>query len=356
MKNNKPLTIAVTGVSATENPGPGIGVAKSLRQWGGDEICLVALAYDASECLALSEGLFDHVFLMPYPGQGVESSLDRLEEIHTQLPLDVLIPCLDVEIPLFLKAQDRLDALGIRVGLPTPQAYQLRNKERLATVCAEWGIQFPKTVVVHHPSEILTAVEGLDYPLFVKGNQYGAKKVYTLLALQQAVEQVTMYGGYPVMFQQVIQGTDMLLAGLGDGQGGAVCRTVSLRKEHQTSQGKLWNAITIQCPWLQDVAEKFLAQSEWKGPFELECILGDDGSKWLIEINPRFPAWIYAGALLGVNLPACWLGQLFGQPERVMDLIPAGKWIVRSIQESVLDQDPMKHLLTQGSYCHAENI
>ncbi len=351
-----PITVAITGVAATENPGPGIGVARSLRLWAGPQIRLVALAYDAAECLALAGELFDHVFLMPYPGQGVESTLDRLKEIHAEVPMNFLIPCLDVEIPLLLAAKAQLTEMGIDSCLPSKTAYARRNKNQLSALSEKLGISVPETIVITHPGEIIPATKKLGFPLFVKGNQYGAKKVFTLTELQNEVEASTRQWGYPILLQQAVLGTDMLLAGLGNGRGGLSCGAVALRKEHQTSQGKLWNALTVQCPWLQDAAEAFVAETEWEGPFEFECLLGDDGSAWLIEINPRFPAWIHAGTLLGVNLPACLVGRLNQQEERVPDLIPAGKWVVRSICETVLDQDPMNQLISEGKYCHAENI
>ena len=44
-------------------------------------------------------------------------------------------------------------------------------------------------------------------------------------------------------------------------------------------------------------------QSQWRGPFELECMAGDDHVH-LIEINPRFPAWVYLATGVGLNLPS----------------------------------------------------
>ena len=43
---NKPITIAVTGLNATDNPAPGVGVLRALRE-SGPKDRLVGLAYDA---------------------------------------------------------------------------------------------------------------------------------------------------------------------------------------------------------------------------------------------------------------------------------------------------------------------
>ncbi len=49
-------------------------------------------------------------------------------------------------------------------------------------------------------------------------------------------------------------------------------------------------------------AEKFVRAYGWRGPSEWELMTaGDDLT--LIEINPRFPAWVYAATGVGVDLP-----------------------------------------------------
>lgn len=354
-KSTPRTTVAVTGVAATDNPGPGIGVARCLRDALGQDVRLVALAYDAAECLALAGEVFDHVFLLPYPGQGGERFLTRLREVHALVPIDVLMPCLDVELPLLQAHDASLAEEGIHCVLPVPASYRMRDKEHLESMAALLKLSYPKTRVVGCPSDLGPAAAALSYPLFVKGHASGAVQVDTPIDLQRELDQTLARWGYPVMLQETVPGTDLLLAGLGDGIGGLI-GSVSLRKEHQTSQGKLWNALTVHAPWLNQAAQLFLAATQWKGPFELECRLGQDGQPYLIEINPRFPAWIHAGAQLGMNLPAALLADLLGDSHRLPDMVPAGRWVVRSIRETVLDSDPFETLATEGAYCHAENL
>ena len=42
---------------------------------------------------------------------------------------------------------------------------------------------------------------------------------------------------------------------------------------------------------------------DWRGPLEVEVMRDHHGDYQLIEINPRFPAWIYLSAGVGRNLP-----------------------------------------------------
>ena len=45
----KRIVVGVSGINAVDNPGPGIGVARSLKEDGELDIEVVGLAYDAME-------------------------------------------------------------------------------------------------------------------------------------------------------------------------------------------------------------------------------------------------------------------------------------------------------------------
>ena len=71
--------VAVTGLNATDNPAPGVGVMRALRAASpGDR--LVGLAYDALDPGIYAKDLAAEVFLIPYPSHGVEAFLDRLDQ------------------------------------------------------------------------------------------------------------------------------------------------------------------------------------------------------------------------------------------------------------------------------------
>jgi predicted ATP-grasp superfamily ATP-dependent carboligase len=42
----------------------------------------------------------------------------------------------------------------------------------------------------------------------------------------------------------------------------------------------------------------------WTGGAELEMVRDLGGQLWLIEMNPRFPAWVHGATIAGHNLPA----------------------------------------------------
>jgi len=74
-------TVGVTGLNATDNPGPGVPVIRSIKDsplWQGK---IVGLAYDALDTGIYNNDLMDEVYLIPYPTEGEENLLARLKYI-----------------------------------------------------------------------------------------------------------------------------------------------------------------------------------------------------------------------------------------------------------------------------------
>ena len=65
-------TVAVSGINATDNPGPGCGIAKSLKNANPD-LRIIGLAYDALEPGIYMDWLIDKSYILPYPSGDIES-------------------------------------------------------------------------------------------------------------------------------------------------------------------------------------------------------------------------------------------------------------------------------------------
>jgi carbamoyl-phosphate synthase large subunit len=96
-----------------------------------------------------------------------------------------------------------------------------------------------------------------------------------------------------------------------------------------------------------DAADRLVREFKWRGPFELECIVsGDD--VWLVEVNPRFPAWSYFATGVGVNLPARLVRHSLGLPVPPAPDYEAGKLFVRYTYELVTDMAAFQKAVTRG--------
>ena len=73
-----------------------------------------------------------------------------------------------------------------------------------------------------------------------------------------------------------------------------------------------------------------------------------EGDLYLIEINPRFPAWVYFATGAGVNLPARLLTAALGEePPRDWDY-EVGKLYVRFSDDFVTDMSLFQRISTYG--------
>jgi len=338
--------VAVTGINAADNPGPGVGIARSLKEDADLRVKIVGLAYDAMEPGIYMDWLMDKSFVVPYPSKGADGYLERLFDIHDRFGLDWVIPNLDAELPLYIKYADRLASRGLRVFLPDMDQFRLRGKDRLDEVAERLDIQIPETKTVASEESLAEAIEEIGLPVMMKGVYYQAYLARSMPEAAGYYRKLVAEWGYPVIVQQVVTGDELNVVGVGDGEGNSL-GLVGVRKTSVTSLGKVWSAVTVRNRPMLDAAEHFVSQFRWRGPFELECIVSD-GDVYLIEINPRFPAWVYFATGVGVNLPARMLRSGLGRPvDRTTDY-EAGKLFMRYTNELVTDMNLFQTVMTRG--------
>jgi carbamoyl-phosphate synthase large subunit len=337
----------VTGLNATDNPAPGVGVLRSLGLDDGADDRLVGLAYDALDPGVYAEGLVDDVFLLPYPSSSVEAFFERLAYVHARTKLDVIIPTLDAELPTFLTLEPRLRALGIGMLLPTREQLDVRSKAKLAALGTKAGISVPTTAVVHGLDELMRVHERVAYPFFVKGVFYGAKLVHGFDEAAAAFHRAAAEWGLPIVIQAPVHGQELNVVAVGDGKGGVI-GAVPMKKLVISDKGKGWAGITIDDPALLALTTKFLSSTRWRGPCEVEVIRDDRGGYHLLEINPRFPAWVHLAGAAGVNLPRAVAELAAGRTPRAMPACEIGKMFVRIALDQIGSLSDFERMVTVG--------
>ncbi len=339
----KEVVVAISGINATDNPGPGCAVGKSLQE-AKNKMDLVGLSYDVHDPGNYMTEVFSNSFLMPYPTNGWLALNSSLEEIQRKSGINILIPCLDSELPLIIRNQTYLENRGIRTLLPTEEQFELRSKDRLVNLSEEIGCKHPRTEVVFSLDEMINVLEKkIHLPAVIKGRFYKAYVVSSIdMAVLKAAE-IAADWGFPLLVQEKVEGQEINLIGLCD-QNGMIVGRVSIKKQLTTHLGKVWTAVTIKDDRLDRLCDQFCKFTGWRGPFELECIVYEQ-EIFIIEINPRFPAWVYFATAVGINLP-----------ERLVDLIcngfcdtrsdySVGKYLVRYTSEFVSDLSYFQNLI-----------
>jgi carbamoyl-phosphate synthase large subunit len=342
-----PITIAVTGLNATDNPAPGVGVLRSLREGGDRGDRLVGLAYDALDPGLYARDLVRDAYLLPYPSSSVDAFMARLEYVHAQVGVDVVIPTLDSELPSFIGLASRLRAMGIATLLPTHEQFDLRSKANLAALGRRADIDVPTTVVVTSVAELARVHERVAYPFLVKGVFYGATLVSSLDEAIAAFHKVALQWGLPVIVQACVIGEELNVIGVGDGDGG-LWGAVPMKKLLLTDKGKGWAGVTIGDPDLLAVAERFAKATRWRGPFEVEVIRDARGRYQLLEINPRFPAWVHLATAAGMNLPRAVVDLARGKRPRPQREYQVGTMFVRISLDQIANVADLERVITAG--------
>ncbi len=340
------IKVGISGINAVDNPGPGVGVARSLKEAEGLKVKVVGLAYDAMEPGIYMDWLIDKSFIVPYPSGGHDEFIARLLYIKNHYGLDFVFPNLDAELPVYIKYRNELEREGIQTFLPTTEQFRLRGKDRLDEVAKDIGIQFPASEVVTSYDELTKAIQKIGLPIMVKGAFYKAYRAHTIQEAMGYYSQIVAEWGYPIIVQKVVTGEEMNVVGAGDGSGNSL-GMVGIKKMWITSLGKIWTGVTIKNEKMLQAAGKFIEKYQWRGGFELECIV-DGEDVYLIEINPRLPAWSYFATGVGINLPANMLRKALGLPVGDIPDYPAGKLFVRYTYELVTDMEPFQKITTRG--------
>jgi len=337
------MKVAVSGLNNTDNPAPGIPVIKSIR----DRHQIVGLSYDPNEpgnYMAMCKS----VYLMPYPSLGFEELKSRLLYIKKIDGIDAIIPNLDAELPLYIKYQEEIEKMGIKLCLPSLENFELRNKNKLDPLAKELNMTYPKTYEISSERELREIIADKDskFPLMIKGNYYKAYMSHNIESAIDNFYKISNEWGFPVLVQEVVTGEELNLVGVGDGDGN-LSGAVAIKKLTTTDIGKIWTGVTIHNDKLMQIAKDFVAHTKWRGPFELECIVNMN-DLFMIEINPRFPAWVYFATEIGVNLPQMVVDIMKGKEVKSVTTYPQNKMYIRYTDELVTDfSDFMKLISTK---------
>lgn len=330
------VVIAVTALNAIDSPGPGVAVIRAIRECPDFDARIIGLSYEALEPGLYMHELVDKTYQIPYPSAGTDSLLARLEYIHAQENLELIIPNFDAELFNFIKLREKLHKLGIRTFLPDLVQFEARDKLKLSDFGKKNGFLVPHDRVLNEFRELKKIEEELEYPVVVKGKFYDAEIANSFDQVEKAFLKILAKWGLPIILQEFIKGTEINIAALGDGKGNAIS-IIPMRKLYITDKGKAWAGITLDDDRLVGLARKFIESTQWRGGCELEVMLTDDGKPFIMEVNPRFPAWIYLTAAAGQNQPASLVKMAMGEAVEPFTDYEVGKIFIRYSWDLITD-------------------
>ncbi len=341
------IKIAVTGLNAIDNPGPGVAVIRGLLEAESFEASIIGLAYESLEPGIYMHDLVDKTYQIPYPSTGTDLLLERLEYINSKESIDVIIPNFDAELFSFIKIEKKLLDIGIHTFLPTLDQFEERLKINLPEFGEKYDIKVPKSDSIFSVSEFQKIQKDYDWPVVVKGKYYDAGIAYNFEQVTTYFNKISAKWGLPIIIQEFAHGTEFNVTGVGDGDGNTIS-AVPMRKQYITDIGKAWGGIAITDKKLIDLTHHFIKQTKWRGGFELELMKNKKGQFYLLEINPRIPAWVYLAVGVGQNIPEIIVNLALGKKVDPITTFEAGKMFIRYSWEMIVDLEEFEKISTTG--------
>ena len=188
--------------------------------------------------------------------------------------------------------------------------------------------------------------ERVGYPVLLKGDQNGCGAYYSWSALAhkltawQADQEKDLSGDTSssasslpcrgekermgrsranLFLQKHIPGAEKTIA-FGAIQG-ELTGAVTMTKYIHTRAGKVWaGTLSAVSDDTMQRLEQLVEQTEWTGGGEIEFIETETNEWYVIDFNPRLPAWIMATCYAGCNLPADLLAHAVSKQNGTSDL------------------------------------
>lgn len=346
MKKRK-ITVAVTGLNNTDNPGPGVPVIRGIRESKEFDVRIIGLAYENLEPGIYMKEIVDKAYQIPYPSVGADALMERISHINSIENIDVLIPNFDAELFTFMKSESKLKEMGISTFLPTVEQFEERHKSNLSIFGKKYGtkVPFSKDITTHW--DIPKIKYEFKYPVLVKGKFYDAYIAYNEDQVTNHFNKISAKWGVPVIIQEFIRGVEVNVVALGDGKGNTI-GAVPMRKQYITDKGKAWGGITLSDKNMLKITSDLVSKTKWRGGMELEMIKTTENDYYMIEINPRIPAWVYLAVAAGQNIPEALVKLALGMDVKPYESYEVGKMFIRYSYDLIGDIHQFEKLSING--------
>jgi len=348
MKNKVKVTVAVTGLNNIDSPGPGIPVIRALKESDFFDARIIGLSYEALEPGLYLRDLVDKSYSVPWPTAGSGALLERLAYINQKEKIEVIIPNFDAELHGFIKISETLNnQLGIKTFLPPGPTFESRHKSVLEDFGKANEVKVPVSRMVSSVGEIYKVEKELSFPVVVKGKYYDAYIASTPAQVVSYFHKIVAKWGAPVILQEFVNGTEVNVTAIGNGKGCCI-GAVPMRKLYITDKGKAWAGVSLDDPELIEITKRVISNSKWKGGCELEFIRTKDDDYFLLEMNPRFPAWVYLAVGCGQNHPEALVKMALGYEVEPYETYHNGVMFVRYSFDNIVKISDFEKISTTG--------
>lgn len=226
-------------------------------------------------------------------------------EIIKRTNVDLLIPTIDLDLPIWSRRRASLARSGCTALISTPRVVEICQDKRLTfSFLKQHGFDTPHTITA--PSALKLKIH--CFPYFLKPWDGHASRgnalVHNLDELKYHARRIPN-----CLVQHSVPGHEHTMDVLIDFDGRVRC--VVPRRRIETRGGEVSKAVTVKHPLMIEQG-KALVECLRAGPgvVTLQCFLTPDQQIKFIEINPRFGGGVPLAIKAGANLPR-WILQLW---------------------------------------------
>ncbi|HEV2801654.1 MAG TPA: ATP-grasp domain-containing protein [Pyrinomonadaceae bacterium] len=307
------MKIYISGLYSGTNPQPGIGVARSLRA-AYPEANLVGVEY-SNRCSGIHWQDFDELWLQrPWEELNLDAYAEGIKEVLDGGAL--WISGVDLEIMWLASVFPE----GHK-NLLTPPASALRQISKPAVEASQsLPLRIPTYISTERSDwELHAFCRQHGWKVWLKGPYYEAVRTYSWDMFERVRTALSRAWSTEKLFLQThVTGYEESVCF--SAYKGELTGCVYMRKRELTEEGKTWAGDVTEAPE-EFVAplRKVVRELNWTGGAELEMVRDTGGQLWLLECNPRFPAWIYGSTIAGRNLPALMVERATGVPAKTAE-------------------------------------
>jgi len=334
------------------NPCPGVGVARSLRRAYGSRVKLIAFDYSIFAG-GIKDPVFDEANCIKqfYGKKGMvkEEIIKRIKMVLVTNPNAYFISTFDVEIDVLGAAivEAQGEEWTTRVLIPTQEILERTEKPCIDIITQHFPMDLPKYMDVTQDTEeeeVQRFCESNGWPLLCKGTRFGCSKIFCHKDVEPIRKSFEKKWGMGMFVQKPCFGYEKSYCF--SAYQGKLLGAVEMRKDLATKEGKCWGvhleeltAETTKC------LERMCAASKWTGGGEIEFMEGLDGQKYIIDFNPRFPAWIFGSCHGGINLVGLLMQEITGIVTDDVTSPVLGGDFIRTVLEVPVDNQTVQPLL-----------
>jgi diaminopimelate decarboxylase len=332
------MRIYISGLYSGTNPQPGVGIARSLRL-AYPNATLIGVEY-SNRCSGIHWPDLDELWLQrPWEELDLEAYGNEVREVLDSGAL--WISGVDLETMWLASVFPQ----GHK-NLLTPPATALQRISKPA-VEAHQGlpVRIPTFISTEEHSnwELHAFCRQHDWKVWLKGPYYEAVRTHSWNIFETYRAILSRAWSTERLFLQIhVTGYEESVCFCA--YQGELIDCVYMRKRELTEEGKTWAGDVTRVP--EEFAaplRKMVRDLNWTGGAELEMVRDMEGQLWLIECNPRFPAWIHGSTIAGRNLPALMVEKATGVTAQKAQ--PAGEEFTRVVLEvPVRSQYPLPPL------------